>query len=88
GLFMQQAANAQSASSAALQLIARILLRQSYPLAIQDAFLLIIPLVVLAMVATLFVKERRRPAPPSTKSPESPVSDAAESATIEPALVG
>ncbi len=88
GLFMQHAANAQSASSAALQLIARILQRQSYLLAIQDAFFLIIALVVLAIVATLFIKERRRPAPPSTESPESPVSDAAESAPTEPALVG
>jgi EmrB/QacA subfamily drug resistance transporter len=88
GLFMQHAANAQAASSAALQLIARILQRQSYLLAIQDAFLLIIALVVLAMVATLFVKERRRAAPPSTESTESPVSDAAESAPTEPALVG
>ena len=88
GLFMQHAANAQSASSAALQLIARILQRQSYLLAIQDAFFLIIALVVLAIVATLFIKERRRPAPPSTESPESPASDAAESAPTEPALVG
>src|SRR5579859_1547946 len=88
GLFMQHAANAQAANTAALQLIARILQRQSYLLAIQDAFFLIIALVILAMVATLFVKERRRPTPPSTESPESPVSDAAESAPTEPVLVG
>ncbi len=87
-LFMQHAANAQAASTAALQSIARILQRQGYLLAIQDAFFLIIALVILAMVSTLFVKERRRAAPPSTESPESPVSDAAESAPTEPVLVG
>ncbi len=78
-------ADAQSARSAALQLIARFLQRQSYLLAIQEAFLLIIGLVVLAIVATLFVKERRRSAPSSEKSPAS---DAAESAPTEPLLVG
>ena len=87
-LFMQHAANAQAANSAALQSIARILQRQGYLLAIQDAFFLIIALVILAMVSTLFVKERRRPAPPSTESPESPVSGAAENAPTEPVLVG
>ncbi|TME10152.1 MAG: DHA2 family efflux MFS transporter permease subunit [Chloroflexi bacterium] len=85
GLFMLHGADAQSARSAALQLIARFLQRQSYLLAIQEAFLLIIGLVVLAIVATLFVKERRRSAP---SSKESPASDAAESAPTEPLLVG
>ncbi len=85
GLFMLHGADAQSARSAALQLIARFLQRQSYLLAIQEAFLLIIGLVVLAIVATLFVKERRRPAP---SSEVSPASDAAKSAPTEPLLVG
>ena len=85
GLFMLHGADAQSARSAALQLIARFLQRQSYLLAIQEAFLLIIGLVVLAIVATLFVKERRRSAP---SSEESPASDAAKSAPTEPLLVG
>ena len=85
GLFMLHGADAQSARSAALQLIARFLQRQSYLLAIQEAFFLIIGLVVLAIVATLFVKERRRSAPSSEKSPAS---DAAESAPTEPLLVG
>jgi len=85
GLFMLHGADAQSARSAALQLIARFLQRQSYLLAIQEAFLLIIGLVVLAIVATLFVKERRRSAP---SSEELPASDAAKSAPTEPLLVG
>ncbi len=85
GLFMLHGADAQSARSAALQLIARFLQRQSYLLAIQEAFFLIIGLVVLAIVATLFVKERRRSAP---SSEELPASDAAESAPTEPLLVG
>src|SRR6266536_1632664 len=85
GLFMLHGSDAQSARSAALQLIERFLQRQSYLLAIQAAFFLIIGLVVLAIVATLFVKERRRPAP---SSEESPASDAAKSAPTEPLLVG
>jgi hypothetical protein len=42
-------------------------------------------LTVLAIVATLFVKERRRAA---LSSAGSPASDAAESVPTEPALVG
>jgi DHA2 family multidrug resistance protein len=85
GLFLLHGADAQSARSAALQLIARFLQRQGYLLAIQDAFFVVIALIALAIVATLFVKERRRSAP---SSEEPPASDAAESAPTEPALVG
>jgi EmrB/QacA subfamily drug resistance transporter len=85
GLFLLHGADAQSARSAALQLIARFLQRQGYLLAIQDAFFVVIALIALAIVATLFVKEKRRSAP---SSQESPASDAAESAPTEPALVG
>jgi Tfp pilus assembly protein PilX len=84
-LFLLHGADAQSARSAALQLIARFLQRQGYLLAIQDAFFVVIALIALAIVATLFVKERRRSAP---SSEEPPASDAAESAPTEPALVG
>ncbi len=85
GLFLLHGADAQSARSAALQLIARFLQRQGYLLAIQDAFFVVIALIALAIVATLFVKERRRSAP---SSEEPPASDAAESTPTEPALVG
>ena len=85
GLFLLHGADAQSARSAALQLIARFLQRQGYLLALQDAFFVVIALIALAIVATLFVKEKRRSAP---SSKESPVSDAGESAPREPALVG
>ena len=85
GLFLLHGADAQSARSAALQLIARFLQRQSYLLALQDAFFVVIALIALAIVATLFVKEKRRSAP---SSQESPVSEAGESAPKEPALVG
>ncbi|TMD26703.1 MAG: DHA2 family efflux MFS transporter permease subunit [Chloroflexi bacterium] len=84
GLFLLHGADAQSARSAALQLIARLLQRQGYLLALQDAFFVVIALIALAIVATLFVKEKRRSAP----SQESPESDAGESAPKEPALVG
>src|SRR5438874_12474728 len=85
GLFLLHGADAQSARSAVLQLIARLLQRQGYLLALQDAFFAVIALIALAIVATLFVKEKRRSAP---SSQESPVSDAGESAPKEPALVG
>ncbi len=85
GLFLLHGADAQSARSAALQLIARLLQRQSYLLALQDAFFVVIALIALAIIATLFVKEKRRSAP---SSEESPASDAGESAPKEPALVG
>ncbi len=84
GLFLLHGADAQSARSAALQLIARLLQRQGYLLALQDAFFVVIALIALAIVATLFVKEKRRSVP----SQESPESDAGESAPKEPALVG
>ena len=84
GLFLLHGADAQSARSAALQLIARFLQRQGYLLALQDAFFVVIALTALAVVATLFVKEKRRSVP----SQESPESDAGESAPKEPALVG
>ena len=84
GLFLLHGADAQSARSAVLQLIARLLQRQSYLLALQNAFFLVIALIALAIVATLFVKEKRRSVP----SQESPESDAGESAPKEPALVG
>ena len=84
GLFLLHGADAQSARSAALQLIARFLQRQGYLLALQDAFFVVIALIALAIVATLFVKEKRRSVP----SQESPESDAGESAPKEPALVG
>jgi EmrB/QacA subfamily drug resistance transporter len=85
GLFMQHGADAQSARAAALQLIARFLQQQGYLLAIQEAFLLVIGLIGLAIIATLFVKERRRSAP---SSEESAASEAAGRAPAEPALVG
>jgi EmrB/QacA subfamily drug resistance transporter len=84
GLFLLQGADAQSARSAALQLIARFLQRQGYLLALQDAFFVVIALIALAIVATLFVKEKRR----SASSQELPESDARERAPKEPALVG
>ena len=84
GLFLLHGADAQSARSAALQLIARLLQRQGYLLALQDAFFVVIALIALAIVATLFVKEKCRSAP----SQDSPASDAGESVPKEPALVG
>jgi len=82
GVFLQHGANAQSVRSAALQLIARFVQQQGYLLALRDAFFLIIGLIALAIVTTLFIKERRRSAP------SSEASEAAESAPREPVLVG
>ncbi|GAC1636838.1 MAG: hypothetical protein NVS4B9_30000 [Ktedonobacteraceae bacterium] len=79
-LFILHGANAESARATAMQLIARFVQQQGYLLAIQDAFFLIIGLIALAIVATLFVKERRR---------SVATSDAATEGVLgEPMLVG
>jgi len=80
GLFIVHGADVQSARATALQLIARYVQEQGYLLALQEAFFLIIGLIILAIVATLFVKERRR----SVAIPDA----ATESVPGEPMLAG
>src|SRR5262249_569932 len=59
-IFVLRGADLHAATGAALSLIARLLQRQAYMLALHDGFLLSILLVILAIIATLFIKQRPR----------------------------
>ncbi len=69
-LFTARGASIDAARTAALQVIARLVQRQGYDLAMQDAFQLTVVIVALAVIVTLFVRGRRRPA----RTPEQPTS--------------
>src|SRR3989454_2274196 len=60
--FVAHGASMQAARTAALQVIAGLLQSQSFVLALHDAFVLTIFVIVLAIIATLFVRGSRRPA--------------------------
>jgi EmrB/QacA subfamily drug resistance transporter len=60
--FVAHGASMQAARNAALQVIAGLLQSQSFVLALHDAFVLTIFVIVLAIIATLFVRGSRRPA--------------------------
>ncbi len=60
-LFVAHGASLSSAQSDALQTIAGLLLQQSYVLAIQNAFSVTVGICVLAIIAVLFVRGRRKP---------------------------
>ncbi len=76
-------ADVQSAASTAVLLIARLVQRQAYMLAIRDAFFLSIAVAVLALVTTMFVKERQR-----SSVPEQSGEEIEQRAPTEPVLVG
>ena len=59
--FVAHGASMQAARTMALQLIAGLLQRQSFVLALHDAFILTIFVIALAIIATLFVRASRRP---------------------------
>lgn len=82
-LFVSRGANVQSATSTAVLLIARLVQRQAYMLAIRDAFFLSIAIAVLALVVTMFVKER-----PRASVAEPSGEDVEQRAPAEPVLLG
>jgi EmrB/QacA subfamily drug resistance transporter len=59
--YISQGASASAAYQAAIRLISLFVQREAYILAIQDAFRFTIAIVVLAIIATFFVRNRRRP---------------------------
>jgi EmrB/QacA subfamily drug resistance transporter len=81
--FVLRGADVQSAASTAVLLIARLVQRQAYMLAIRDAFFLSIAVAVLALVTTMFIKERQRSSVPEQSSEEIE-----QRAPAEPVLVG
>ena len=60
--FVAHGASMQAARTTALQLIAGLLQRQSFVLALHDALILTLFVIALAIIATLFVRASRRPA--------------------------
>ena len=60
--FVAHGASMQAARTTALQLIAGLLQRQSFVLALHDALFLTLFVIALAIIATLFVRASRRPA--------------------------
>ncbi|HYK85437.1 MAG TPA: DHA2 family efflux MFS transporter permease subunit [Ktedonobacteraceae bacterium] len=60
-LFVAHGTSIASAQSAALQIINGLLLQQAFVLSLQNAFQLTLAIIVLAIVATFFVRDRRKP---------------------------
>jgi EmrB/QacA subfamily drug resistance transporter len=60
--FVAHGANLANAKAAALQVISGLLIRQSFVLSLQDAFMLTLVVSGLAIIATLFVRGSRKPA--------------------------
>jgi DHA2 family multidrug resistance protein len=60
-LFVAQGAGIDEARRAAMEVLVQLVQRQSYVLAIQNAFQLTVVMVALAVIVTLFVPTRRRP---------------------------
>ena len=60
-LFVASGADTHAAQSAALQVIYQLVQRQSFVLAIQDAFTLTVVVIALAIISVLFVRGSRKP---------------------------
>jgi DHA2 family multidrug resistance protein len=58
--FVSQGSDLFSAHQAALQLVARLVQREAFVLALQDAFRLTIVIIAIALIATFFVRGTRR----------------------------
>jgi EmrB/QacA subfamily drug resistance transporter len=77
-LFVAHGYSLASAKSAGLLLISELLQGQSFVLALQDAFKLTVAVVVIAIIATLFVGGRRKPARIPASSQQTGISSEAE----------
>ena len=78
-LFISSGADLLAAKSAAIQVINGLLLRQSYLLAINDAFRFSLVVAILAIIAVLFVRSSRRNAtgrPTTAQGQETPSQEA------------
>lgn len=75
--FVAHGASIQLAHNTAIQLIALLLKRVAFVLAIQDAFVLTLAFIGVAIIATLFVpgKRRQRPAPSGPVQEQQPVEE-------------
>ena len=84
--FVARGADIVSAHAAAIQLIIQYVQRQSFMLALQDAFRLTLILVIIGIVATFFVREQRRTPVPATQEMSSEQREEEERARTEAAL--
>jgi DHA2 family multidrug resistance protein len=85
--FVAQGADLHAAYSAALQIVSGLLQRNSYVLAIQDAFVFNVAMIVLAIIATLLVRESRRLKRPPQQGARADIPvDTGEVAPTESAL--
>lgn len=82
-LYMSHGASASAAYGGALKTVSGLVQRQSYVLAMQDAFWLSLALAICAIVASLFVSGRRKSAPAVQPAPLS----AEESKALEEAML-
>ena len=64
-LFVQHGASLNNARAAALQEVARLVQRQGYVLAIQDAFWLVLFVLIAALIAACFIRMRKHTPPVS-----------------------
>lgn len=86
--FVAQGAALDAARSAALQIIAGLVQAQAFDLAIQDAFRLTVLVIALAIIATLFVGERRTERQQPTLSPVEPGETEHSEAALAEAMAG
>ena len=84
--FVARGADVVSAHAAAIQLIIQYVQRQSFMLAMQDAFRFTLILVIIGIVATFFVREQRRTPVPATQEMSSEQREEEERARTEAAL--
>jgi len=75
--FVARGADASAARAAAVQLIIRLVQRQGYVLAIQDAFRITLVFVAITVIITLFIRVKRPPRRIPAQPLEAPGSEAA-----------
>jgi DHA2 family multidrug resistance protein len=86
-LFVARGAGQAAAQSAALQVVSRLVQRQSFVLAIQDAFLVTVVIIGLAIISVLFVRgSRRKPATIPEAAPAATGVPAEEGESSTPAF--
>ena len=84
-LFVARGANPAAAQAAALLLVSRLIQRQSFVLAIQDAFLLTVVIIGLAIISVLFVRgSRKKPATIPEAAPAATAVSAEEEESSTP----
>ena len=87
-LFLTRGADPTSARVVAIQQVIRLVQRQGYVLAIQDAFRLTLIVIIAAVIAAALIRTRRRPAADVRTTDERPAMTAEEEAARAEATLG